>query len=84
MVLLSWSALVKSLFLFVKSLSYFLFTIAQGCINFATVKIVLFCIVLYIGLCVSIKVIKKKNFIYLKPTHYSSAGNQRPNDFIKM
>ena len=60
MVLLSWSALVKSLFLFVKSLSYFLFTIAQGCINFATVKIVLFFIVLYIGLCVSIKVIKKK------------------------
>ena len=59
MVLLSWSAFVKSLFLFVKSL-LFLFTSAQSCINFATVKIVLFCIVLYIGLCVSIKVIKKK------------------------
>ena len=37
-------------------------TIAYKCINFATAKIVVYCIVLYIGLCVSIKnVTKKKN-----------------------
>ena len=61
MVLLSWSALVKSLFLFVKSLSYFYLLLLRAVFNFATVKIVLFFIVLYIGLCVSIKVIKIKN-----------------------
>ena len=33
---------------------------AHGCINFATVKIVLFCIVVYIGVCVSTKVINVK------------------------
>jgi len=53
MMLLLWSTLVKSLLLL--NLSLFLFTIAYKCINFATVKIVVCCIVLSIGLCVSIK-----------------------------
>ena len=49
-----WSTLVKSLWLLL-NLSLFLFTIAYKCINFATVNIVVYCIVLYTGLCVSIK-----------------------------
>ena len=49
-----WSTLDKSLWLLL-NLSLFLFIIAYKCINFATVKIVVYCIVLYIGLCVSIK-----------------------------
>ena len=52
--LLLWSTLVKSLWLLL-NLALFLFTIADKCINFAIVKIVVYCIVLYMGLCVSIK-----------------------------
>ena len=43
---------------------YILITIAYECLNFATVKIVVYCIVLYIGVCVSIKdIFSQKNLL---------------------
>ena len=65
MMLLSWSALVKSLLLLLISL-LFLSTISCGCINYATVKTVTFCIILYMGVCVSIKKKKHCELQYLK------------------
>ena len=53
MILLPWSTLIKSLLLLNPSIH--LFTTAYKCIYFETAKNVVYCIVLYMGLCVSIK-----------------------------
>jgi len=51
---------------------------AYKCINFATVKIVVYRIVLYIGLCVSIKNVfhKKKNSTLRPLSHRNKIGDK--------
>ena len=59
MIILPWSTLVTSLLLLNPYI--FLFAIAYECINFAAVKNIVYCGVLYMRLCASIKDIFSQN-----------------------